>query len=199
MEQPIQIAVIGCGWAGVRHAEAYERCGVRIGWAVDKDLRRAEALAGWRHGVHVATDYFEALNDPEIGAISICLPHDLHAQVAVDAAERGKHILCEKPLAASLEEADRMIEASERTGVCLMVAEKVRFDSLFNKVSELLQEGAIGEPALIQITREACLTEDFLRDRPWFLDAQAAAGGVMMSGGYTTSRRCACSSGRYTA
>ena len=128
MEQPIQIAVIGCGWAGVRHAEAYERCGVRIGWAVDKDLRRAEALAGWRHGVHVATDYFEALNDPEVGAISICLPHDLHAQVAVDAAERGKHILCEKPLAASLEEADRMIEASERTGVCLMVAEKVRFD-----------------------------------------------------------------------
>lgn len=183
MEQPIQVAVIGCGWAGVHHAEAYERCGARIGWAVDRDLRRAEALARWRQGVHVATDYLEALNDPEVGAISICLPHDLHAQVALDAAERDKHILCEKPLATSLEEADRMIEAAEGSGVCLMIAENVRFDPLFNKVSELLKGGAIGEPALIQITREAYLTEDFLRERPWFLDAQAAAGGVMMSGG----------------
>jgi predicted dehydrogenase len=183
MEQPIRVAVVGCGWAGVRHAEAYERCEVTVGWAVDRDLRRAQALAGPRQGMHVATDYREALSDPDIGAISICLPHNLHAQVAVDAAQAGKHVLCEKPLAGSLEEADRMIEAAERTRVCLMVAENDRFDPLVRKVCELLKGGAIGEPALIQMTREANLARDFLNDRRWFLDSQAAAGGIMMSGG----------------
>src|SRR5215217_16775 len=183
MEQPIRVAVIGCGWAGALHADAYERCGATVEWVVDQDLGRAEALATSRQRVRVTTDYREVLSDPDVGAISICLPHSRHAQVAVDAATKGKHVLCEKPLATSLEEADRMIEAAERRQVCLMVAENERFDPLLRKVHELLKGGAIGDPALIQVTREAYLTEDFLRDRRWFLDSQVAAGGVMMSGG----------------
>ncbi len=183
VERPIRVAIVGCGWAGVRHAEAYERCGATVGWAVDRDLGRAEALASLRQGVCVATDYREALSDSDIGAISICLPHNLHARVAVDAAQARKHVLCEKPLAASLEEADRMVEAAERARVCLMVAENDRFDPLLRKVSELLEKGTIGEPALIQVTREANLTEDFLSERRWFLDSHEAAGGIMMSGG----------------
>ena len=62
----------------------------------------------------VGTDYREALLDPDVDAVDICLPHDLHAAVAVDAAQAGKHILCEKPLAATLDEADRMIAAAEQ-------------------------------------------------------------------------------------
>ena len=182
-EQPIRVAIVGCGWAGVRHAEAYERCGATVSWAVDRDLRRAEALARLRQGVRVATNYREVLHDPDVSAISICLPHGLHAKVAVDAAEAGKHVLCEKPLATSLKEADNMIEAVERARACLMVAENDRFDPIFRKVRELLEGGVIGEPALIQMTRETNLTQNFLSDRRWFLDAQAAAGGIMMSGG----------------
>jgi predicted dehydrogenase len=183
MAQPIRVAVVGCGWAGARHADAYERCGATVEWVVDQDLGRAEALATSRQRARVATDYQEVLSDPDVGAISICLPHSLHAQVAVDAATKGKHVLCEKPLATSLEEADRMIEAAERRRVCLMVTENERFDPLLRKVHEVLKGGAIGAPALLQVTREAYLTEDFLRDRRWFLDSQVAAGGVMMSGG----------------
>jgi predicted dehydrogenase len=180
MERPIRVAIVGCGWAGARHASAYEKCGAEVGWAVDVDRRRAEAL---QKGGRVATDYQKALDDADLDAVDICLPHSLHAQVAVDAAKAGKHVLCEKPLAASLEEADRMIEAAERAGVVLMVAENVRFSPLYRKVSDFLKDGAIGRPALIQMTRQAYLTRSFLEDRRWFLSARTAAGGIMMSGG----------------
>jgi predicted dehydrogenase len=86
-------------------------------------------------------------------------------------------------MAASLDEADRMIDAAERAGVVLMVAENVHFDPLLLQVKRLLAEGAIGEPAVTQITREAYLTDSFVTTRRWFLDARLAAGGIMMAGG----------------
>jgi predicted dehydrogenase len=183
MEEPIRVAVIGCGWAGMRHAEAYRACGADLGWAVDLDRGRAQALRGLEEGIRTAADYREPLDDPEVDAVDICLPHDLHAQVAVKAAEAGKHILCEKPIAAMLEGADRMIEAAERAGVVLMIAENVRFTPLFHRVRDLLRDGVIGQPALIQMTRECYLAQSFLEERRWFLDARMAAGGIMMSGG----------------
>jgi predicted dehydrogenase len=187
MEKPVRFAIIGCGWAGARHASACERCGAVVRWAVDLDVARAELLKGSLHGapgeVRTAADYREALRDPDVDAVSICLPHDLHALVAVEAAQAGKHVLCEKPMAASLEEADQMITAAEAAAVVLMIAENVRFNPQFHRIRDLLQDGVIGRPALVQMTRQAYLTRSFLEDRQWFLDAKAAAGGIMMSGG----------------
>lgn len=183
MKKPISVAIIGCGWAGMRHARAFNQCGVLIKWAVDVEKSRVESLQEIQKTIRTTTDYRKALDDPDVGAFSICLPHDLHAPVAIEAAQRGKHILCEKPMAASLEEADRMIEAAEQAGVILMIAESVRFNPVFQKVRKLLQNGVIGQPALIQMTREAYLTRSFLADRRWYLDRQSAAGGIMMSGG----------------
>jgi predicted dehydrogenase len=183
------VAVIGCGWAGRRHAQAFEQCGARVRWAVDIDSTRAEALMQRSEQPHIAreahvtTDYQTALDDPEVDIVSIALPHNLHAPVAVQAAKARKHILCEKPIATTLEEADQMIAAAERAGVTLMVAENARFTALFRKVRKLLHGGVIGRPALIQITRQAYLRRSFLQDRPWFLDAEAAGGGIMMAGG----------------
>ncbi len=150
-QRPVRVAIIGCGWAGARHARACAQCGVEIAWAVD--------------------------------AVDICLPHSLHAPVAVDAVAAGKHVLCEKPIAGTLEAADRMIQAAERAGVVLMVAENARFSPLNRKIRALLAQGVIGQPALVQRSRECYLARSFLEERPWFLDAEAAAGGIMMSGG----------------
>jgi len=183
MERPIRVAIIGCGWAGTRHAQAWKECRAEIRWAVDLDQRRTAAVAALQKGIRTTTNYRQALEDPEVDAVDICLPHALHAPVAVEAAQAGKHILVEKPLASSLAEADQMIEAAEQAGVVLMVAENVRFNPLFHRIRELLVDGAIGRPALIQMTREDYLVRSFLEERRWFLDAEAAAGGIMMSGG----------------
>ena len=177
------VAVIGCGWAGVRHADALAKTGASILWAVDSDMRRAEAVAAKHATARATTSYEAALADPAVAAVDICLPHNLHAEFAVRAAEAGKHVLVEKPLAHSLDEADRMIAACERAGVVLMVAENVRFEPALEKAAELIAQGVIGEPALVQVTREAYLRDSFMKERPWFLSADAAAGGMMMSGG----------------
>ena len=181
------VAIIGCGWAGARHARAYLDAGAALRWLIDAERDRAEemrrALGAGGAASRAGTDYREALRDPTVDAVSICLPHDLHAAVALAAAAAGKQILCEKPLAATLAEADRMIAAADAAGVVLMVAENERFDPTLVRVGELLRDGVIGTPALVQIGRECYLRDSFLRERPWFLDARAAAGGIMMSGG----------------
>jgi UDP-N-acetylglucosamine 3-dehydrogenase len=182
MKEDFQVAIVGCGWAGTRHANAYTRCGAKIRWTVDLDRKRGEKL-GVEYNANVSTDYRSALNDPEVNVVDICLPHSLHAPVAVDAASAGKHVLCEKPLADSLEAADRMIETANRVGIVLMVAENIRFNSVYLKIKDLLQHGVIGQPALIQMTRECYLRKSFLEERQWFLDKKSAAGGIMTSGG----------------
>jgi predicted dehydrogenase len=183
----ISLAVLGCGSAGRRHAAAWAKRGVDVRWAVDLDESRARELArslgNGQARAQVSANYREALADDGLDVVDICLPHNLHAPVGVRAAQAGKHILCEKPLAASLEGADRMIEAAERAGVVLMVAENVRYDPLYLKMQDLMCEGAIGQPALLQATRQCYLRRSFLEERRWFLDAEKAAGGVMMSGG----------------
>jgi predicted dehydrogenase len=187
IDHPARVALIGCGWAGERHARAYLQHGATLAWLVDSQEARAAAL---REGLgaagaaaRIGTDYRAALADPEADAVDICLPHDLHAPVAIAAAGAGKRILVEKPLAATLDEADAMIAAAERAAVTLMVAENVRYDPVLLKVRDLLREGVIGRPALVQMTRECYLRQSFMVDRPWFLNARAAAGGIMMSGG----------------
>jgi len=183
MPEPLRMAIVGCGWAGQRHARACRQAGIAVRWAIDLDPRRAEEVCALCPGARAAQDYVRAFDDPQVDAVDVCLPHALHASVAVDAANVGKHVLCEKPIAATLDEADRMIEAATRAGVVLMVAENVRYHPTYLKVRDLLRDGVIGQPALLQMTRRAYLCRSFLEDRPWFLDARMAAGGIMMSGG----------------
>jgi predicted dehydrogenase len=179
----MSVAVIGCGWAGARHARAFASHGAIIRWAVDLDAKRAGAIPQMQAGTRIAADYHEALADPDVDAVVICLPHNLHGPVAIAAATAGKHILCEKPIAASLDEADAMIAAADKAGVVLMVAENEVFSPLYRRVRDLIAADAIGEPALVQMVRGCYLEESFTSERPWFLDARVAAGGMMMSGG----------------
>jgi predicted dehydrogenase len=185
--QPVGVAIIGCGWAGTRHAHALSASGAQVRWCVDVDLARAQALCRdlSRIGMDASptAQVAESLADPAVQAAVICLPHNLHAPVALQAAAEGKHILCEKPLAHSLEAADAMIAAADQAGVVLMVAENERFSPLYLRAKRLLDDGVIGKPALVQLNRECYLNRSFLEERRWFLDAEAAAGGMMMSGG----------------
>ena len=179
----VSVGIIGCGWAGARHARAFARQGASVAWAVDVSAERAAALAGQHQGTRASADHREALRDRGLTAVDICLPHHLHAAVAIEALAHGKHVLCEKPIANSLEDADRMVAAAEQTGRVLMVAENEVFSPLYTRVRDLVAAGAIGRPVLVQMTRGCYLEESFKRERPWFLDAKAAGGGMMMSGG----------------
>jgi predicted dehydrogenase len=178
------VAIFGCGAAGVRHAQAFQHCGADVIWTIDTAEERAQSLSQLLNGIpKVSSNYQAALQDSRVEAVDICLPHNLHEPVTLASVQAGKHILCEKPMAATLEEADRMINACEKAGVILMIAENERFNPLYLKVRELLDQEVIGQPALVLMTRQCYLTRSFLEERRWFLNAKAAAGGIMMSGG----------------
>jgi len=106
----------------------------------------------------------------------------MHSKVAVEAAEAGKHILCEKPIANNLDEADAMIKAAKNAGVTLMIAENVRFHPINLKLKELIEQDYIGETFPARIFRDHEM-HDYLRRRPWFLDKEKSGGGIWMSGG----------------
>ena len=179
------VAIIGCGLAGVKHAQAFQHCGADVIWTIDIAEDRAQSLSQQLNGKpRVSRDYQAALQDSRVEAVDICLPHNLHEPVTLASAQAGKHILCEKLIAATLEEADRMISACEKAGVVLMIAENVRFSPLYIKLRELLDREVIGRPALFLMTRQCYLTRSFLEERRWFLNAKSAAGGIMMSGGF---------------
>ncbi len=128
-------------------------------------------------------DWRELLADPDIEAVYIATPVHLHAEQTIAAAEAGKHVLCEKPMALNVAECDRMIAACEANGVKLSLAYYRHFYPVLARVKELITTGVIGKPILAQIN--AFEWNDMQPDnsRYWFFTKEKSGGGPMMDFG----------------
>ncbi|MHB1627483.1 MAG: Gfo/Idh/MocA family protein [Bacilli bacterium] len=141
----LRIGVIGCG-SIARHRHLPEYAGnprVEIRAVCDVARHRAAETAD-AYGVRAYTDYAELLRDPDIQAVSVCLPNHLHAPVAVAALQAGKHVLCEKPMATSRQAAQEMIEAARSSEKLLMIAHNQRFMAAHVKAKQMLHSGRLG-------------------------------------------------------
>lgn len=150
----VGVGLIGAGRIGRIHAEnlATRIPGARIAAVVDIDLQAAQKIAA-RFSVRLASqEAQDLLQDPSIQAVAICSATDSHAQLIMDAARRGKHIFCEKPIDFELGRIDQALETVERAGVRLQIGFNRRFDPSFRKVRELVAAGKIGQPHLLRIT-----------------------------------------------
>jgi predicted dehydrogenase len=144
----VGFGVIGAGLFGENHALVYSRApGVELIAVCDQNEERAKEVAA-RYGArrHEA-DYQKVLADPEIKAVSIATPDFAHAEIALAAAQAGKHILCEKPLATTIDEARAIVDAAATAGVKLMVDFHNRVNPPMAAAREQVQSGAIGTPA----------------------------------------------------
>ncbi|MBN2307517.1 MAG: Gfo/Idh/MocA family oxidoreductase [Candidatus Hydrogenedentes bacterium] len=142
----IGFGIIGTGLWGQLHGAVYGSAeGVELVGVADLVEERAEALAG-KYGAAAYTDYRELLADDRVKAVSIVTPDFAHTEIALAAAEAGKHILCEKPLATSVEDCERIVAAAEGAGVKLMVDFHARWSPLMYQARDAVQEGRIGEP-----------------------------------------------------
>ncbi len=186
MREKIGIGVIGCGAIAVEaHLPNYAADGrARLVAVADVDRARAEEAAA-RFGVpHIYEEYRELLARRDIDAVSICTPNDVHAEQAIAAAQAGKHILCEKPMAISLEQAEAMIAAASAAGVQLMVGFTHRFYSFNERAAALIAEGAIGKPYTVRVRfAHRGPYESWSARSDWFFDRRRAGGGAVLDMG----------------
>ncbi|KON92553.1 dehydrogenase [Rossellomorea marisflavi] len=144
--KPLKIGVIGCGSiAKHRHIPEYmanEHAEIVAVCDIVKD--RAQEMAD-QIGAKAYTDYKDLLKDESIEAVSVCTPNALHAPISIDALKEGKHVLCEKPMATSTEEAEAMIVAANEAGRKLMIGHNQRFVPSHQKAKELISKGEAGK------------------------------------------------------
>jgi predicted dehydrogenase len=152
----LKVCIVGCGRISTLQSLAYKNHSDAEIYAVcDLNETRAEEKAAEWGARKIYTDYGEALKDPEIDAVELLVPHHLHCEMTVRACEAGKHVSLQKPMAMSLEEADRMIEAAKKAGVKFKVYENFVFYPPYVKAKELIDKGEIGEPISIRIKLNA--------------------------------------------
>jgi len=129
------------------------------------------------------SNWRELLTDADIDAVYIATPVDLHAGQTIAAAEAGRHVLCEKPLALTTAECDRMIDACEANGVKLGVAYYRHFYPVIRRMKELIAGGEIGAPVVAQINAFEMFDPQPGADRHWLLEPERSGGGPMMDFG----------------
>lgn len=148
MNEKLGICIVGCGFMGQTHARGWAAVPeARIVAVVDLIPKRAQSLARQYQCDHYL-DYTEAITDPDVNVVSVCVPTNLHSQVSSAAARLGLHVLCEKPIALTLDQADDMIQAAQENQVKLGLAFMRRHSSVVADLKAYLASGELGRPVL---------------------------------------------------
>lgn len=175
-----KVALLGCGFISDIHMESYERFvpEAEVVAVYSRDLRKAKTFADKHHIKSWYDSIDKIISESGCDVVDICLPNFLHAQATLKAALARKHVIIEKPLAVTLEEADEMINVCAQQGVKLMYAEELCFAPKYERVRNLVKEGAIGTIyQLKQAEKHSGPHSD------WFYDVNLAGGGVLMDMG----------------
>jgi UDP-N-acetyl-2-amino-2-deoxyglucuronate dehydrogenase len=144
MEPVVRFGLIGCGRVAPRHAQSFAQLAqTRLVAVADVKRSRADHF-GAEYGVSAHYDYRALLDRADVDAVSICVPSGLHAQVALDALDAGKHVLVEKPIALTLADADAMIARARGAGRTLGVVLQNRYNHPMRQVRAAIDQGALG-------------------------------------------------------
>ena len=173
----IRLGIVGAGGIARSHADAIKlNPDCRIVCVADINEERATAMAA-EHDARAFTDYKD-FDCGEIDAVILNLPHFLHCEVSVYFLEKGVHVLCEKPMANTVEECDRMIEAAKRSTAKLAIGHVQKYYTAAEEVKKIIESKRFGALVMVHETR----TKDYLDKRPaWFLSKKTAGGGIAMN------------------
>ena len=141
----VRFGLIGCGRVAPRHAQSLiQLSDTQLVAVADIREDRARRFSA-EYGAQAYTDYDNMLARPDIDAVTVCVPSGLHAQVAIDVLQAGKHVLVEKPIALNLADADRMIATAREAGLTLGVVLQNRYNSPVQQVRTLVDQGRLGK------------------------------------------------------
>jgi len=175
-----RVALLGTGFIAGIHAESYRRFvpDAELVSVYSRSPERAEAFAR-AHGIaRWFTDLDRAITEPACDVVDICLPNDLHARATIASANAGRHVILEKALCLTLEEADAMIAACRAAGRKLMYAEELCFAPKYERVRKLASEGAIGDIYHMRQSEKHSGPHS-----EWFYDVNRSGGGALMDMG----------------
>lgn len=178
----IKVGVIGCGSiAKHRHIPEYAmNPNVEIVAFCDTVAERAHSFAE-QYNAKAYVDYTELLENEEVEAVSVCTPNVFHAPITIAALQAGKHVLCEKPMATSNEEAEAMIAAANESGKKLMIGHNQRFVASHAKARRIIESGELGKIYSFRTAFGHGGPEQWSADgeHSWFFDKERAFIGAM--------------------
>ncbi|MDD2890561.1 MAG: Gfo/Idh/MocA family oxidoreductase [bacterium] len=182
----LKIGILGAGAMGEEHSKCYSSINkgtaitpllhskIQLYGICDYRKEAATKLANKFKIKKVYTDPHKLID--EVDMIDICLPTKLHPKFTIEAAQKGKHILCEKPIALTLKEAEGMIQTAKKAKVKFMVAQVVRFWPEYITLKDIIDSGELGELIFITMNRDIALP--VWSDKNWLLD-NSQSGGVV--------------------
>jgi myo-inositol 2-dehydrogenase/D-chiro-inositol 1-dehydrogenase len=145
-------AILGYGAFGRHHARCLADCpGVELAAIASSSAENQAAARADHPGVRVSADWRAVVEAPDLDAVAIVTPNHLHAVMALAALEAGKAVLVEKPLATTLADCDRLVEAAERTGRPLSVGFELRQGAQWATIERLVREGPVGRPRFVRL------------------------------------------------
>ncbi|NNC12447.1 Gfo/Idh/MocA family oxidoreductase [Planctomonas sp. JC2975] len=165
------VAIIGPGMIGAAHAGAWRATGTEVSYLVS---RRADAALDAAPNARTVTDVAFALDDPDVHIVSICTPTPTHRELAVAALRAGKHVLLEKPMALTVEDAEAIATVAEGSGLILMVAHVVRFFPEYERMRLRVDGGEVGHP--LHVRAERMIAQP---PTPWWYDEDQSGGLVV--------------------
>ncbi len=177
----VRIGVIGCGAVARRlHLPAFRAAGAEIVAFSSRRTESAQAAADeWGSG-KVFGDWREMLTLQDIDAVDICTPNFLHAEMAIAAAKAGKHVLVEKPIATTVDDADAMISAASDSETTLMTAHNVRFAAPFVAMRDEVASGSVGDLVGVRAAFGHSGPQDWAPEATWFFDPLQSGGGALL-------------------
>ena len=170
----MRIGIVGTGSMGQTHAASWAETEAQIGGFVSKRDASAKQLAQ-QYSAQVYPDFATMLADVDV--VDICTPTHLHYEMVLQAAAAGKDIVCEKPLARTIDQAQEMIVACEDAGVKLLVAHVVRFFPEYAQAQQKVVAGDLGQPAVMRLRRGTFKPQKAADN--WFMDVDKS-GGMML-------------------
>ncbi len=170
----MKVGLAGVGFMGTTHAAAWAVTDAELVGFCAETTQEAAQLAR-TYQARVYPDYASLLDDVDV--IDLCTPTHLHYEMALQAARAGRHIICEKPLARTVEQGQEMIRACRAAGVKLLVAHVVRFFPEYALAKAQVQAGQVGRPAVVRLMRGSYRPKKPVGN--WFLDFDKS-GGMML-------------------
>jgi len=176
----VKVGIIGSGFEADIHAASFKIMPeeAEVVAVASPTLGHPEALAKKYAIPRVFHDYREMLKEKDIEMVTINAPNYLHCSMTRDIAQAGKHVVCEKPLAMTLEEADEMIDICKKRGVMLAYAEELLFTPKYVKAKQMADQGAFGKVYLVKQSEKHSGPH-----AGWFWDVDKSGGGVFMDMG----------------